>query len=79
MKHADIVTERLKLDPGLCEKVKQTRREIIIHLPVKMDDGGVTIFGRYRVRHNTTSDSGKERVRYHPDVNLDEVRGWPYG
>jgi hypothetical protein len=44
-----MVAERLKLDLGLCEKVKQIRREIIIHLAVKMDDGGAAILTGYRL------------------------------
>lgn len=59
--------------------IRQIRREIIINFPVKMDDGGAKIFAGYRVQHNMTRDPGKERIRYHPDVNLDEVRVWPYG
>jgi glutamate dehydrogenase (NAD(P)+) len=36
--------ERLKLDPGVSEKIKQTKRELIVHFPVEMDDGSIKIF-----------------------------------
>jgi glutamate dehydrogenase (NAD(P)+) len=44
MKQADIAAQKLKLDPGLCEKIKQTKRELIVHFPVKMDDGSIKMF-----------------------------------
>lgn len=74
IKQVDIAAEKLNLDPGLCEKIKQTKRELIVHFPVKMDDGSVKIFTGYRVQHNVTRGPGKGGIRYHPDVDLDEVR-----
>jgi len=74
MKQVDIAAEKLKLDPGLVEKTKHTKRELIVHFPVKMDDGNVKIFTGYRVQHNVTRGPGKGGIRYHPDVDLDEVR-----
>jgi glutamate dehydrogenase (NAD(P)+) len=74
MKQVDIAAEKLKLEPGLCEKIKQTKRELIVHFPVKMDDGRVKVFTGYRVQHNVTRGPGKGGIRYHPDVDLDEVR-----
>jgi len=74
MKQVDIAAAKLKLDPGLVEKTKYTKRELIVHFPVKMDDGSVKIFTGYRVQHNVTRGPGKGGIRYHPDVDLDEVR-----
>ena len=74
MRQVDIGAEKLKLDPGLCEKIKQTKRELTVHFPVKMDDGSIKIFTGYRVQHNVTRGPGKGGIRYHPDVDLDEVR-----
>jgi glutamate dehydrogenase (NAD(P)+) len=39
-----------------------------------MDDGSVKIFTGYRVQHNVTRGPGKGGIRYHPEVDLDEVR-----
>lgn len=39
IKQVDIAAEKLNLGPGLCEKIKQTKRELIVHFPVKMDGG----------------------------------------
>ena len=74
MRQVDIAAERLKLDPGVGEKIKKTKRELIVHFPVKMDDGSVKIFTGYRVQHNVTRGPGKGGIRYHPDVDLDEVK-----
>jgi glutamate dehydrogenase (NAD(P)+) len=74
MKQVDIAAEKLKLEPGLCQKIKQTKRELIVHFPVKMDDGRIEVFTGYRVQHNVTRGPGKGGIRYHPDVDLDEVR-----
>ena len=56
----DIAVERLKLDPGVSEKIKQTKRELIVHFPVEMNDGSVKIFTGYRVQHNKARVQGKE-------------------
>jgi glutamate dehydrogenase (NAD(P)+) len=74
MKQVDIAADKLKLDTGLYEKIKQTKRELIVHFPVKMDNGSIKIFTGYRVQHNMTRGPGKGGIRYHPDVDLDEVR-----
>jgi glutamate dehydrogenase (NAD(P)+) len=73
-KQVDIAAKYLKLDPGVIEKTKQTKRELIVHFPVKMDDGTVKVFTGYRVQHNVARGPGKGGIRYHPDVNLDEVK-----
>ncbi|MGD0231480.1 MAG: Glu/Leu/Phe/Val dehydrogenase [Syntrophorhabdales bacterium] len=68
-------SERLPhIDPGIIDKIKHTRREIIVHFPVKMDDGSVRIFTGYRVQHDDTRGPFKGGLRYHPDVDLDEMR-----
>ena len=73
-KQIDIASKYLDLEPGLIEKLKHTKRELIVHFPVKMDDGAVRIFTGYRVQHNITRGPAKGGIRYHPDVDLDEVR-----
>ena len=74
MKQVDIAAEHLHMDPGLCEKIKHPQRELTVHFPVKMDDGNIKVFTGYRVQHNMTRGPGKGGIRYHPDVNLDEVK-----
>ena len=73
-KQVDIAAKYLDMDPGSIEKLKHTKRELIVHFPVQMDDGKVRIFTGYRVQHNVARGPAKGGIRYHPDVDLDEVR-----
>lgn len=74
MRQVDIAAAHLDLDPGICEKIKYTQRELTVHFPVKMDNGSIKIFTGYRVQHNMTRGPAKGGIRYHPDVDLDEVK-----
>ncbi len=62
------------IDPGILEKIKHTKREIIVHFPAKMDDGSVRMFTGYRVQHDDARGPFKGGMRYHPDVDLNEMR-----
>jgi glutamate dehydrogenase (NAD(P)+) len=73
-KQVAIAGQYMEVDQGVLEKLKQTRRELIVHFPVKMDDGNITVFTGYRVVHSDTRGPAKGGIRYHPDVHLDEVR-----
>lgn len=69
-KAADI----LGLDEGMRQILTHCKRELTVNFPVKMDDGGVRVFTGYRVQHNVTRGPAKGGIRYHPDVELDEVK-----
>ena len=73
-KQVDIAAKYLNLDTGSIEKLKNTKRELIVHFPVEMDDKKVKIFTGYRVQHNVARGPAKGGIRYHPDVDLDEMR-----
>lgn len=73
-RQVDIASKYLNVDPGSVEKLKHTKRELIVHFPVKMDDDSVRIFTGYRVQHNVSRGPAKGGIRYHPDVDLDEMR-----
>jgi glutamate dehydrogenase (NAD(P)+) len=73
-KQVDIAAKYLNLDAGSIEKLKNTKRELIVHFPVQMDNGKLNIFTGYRVQHNVARGPAKGGIRYHPDVDLDEVR-----
>jgi glutamate dehydrogenase (NAD(P)+) len=70
----DLAADRLGLDPALRKILRETRRELTVHFPVKMDDGTVQVFTGYRVQHNLGRGPAKGGIRYHPDVSLDEVK-----
>jgi glutamate dehydrogenase (NAD(P)+) len=66
--------EKLGLDPGMTDWLAHCRREFTVHFPVRMDDGSLKLFTGYRVIHNDARGPTKGGIRYHPGVNLDEVR-----
>jgi len=70
----DIAAERLDLDPALRVVLREAERELIVSVPVRMDDGSVRIFPGYRVQHNLGRGPSKGGIRYHQDVTLNEVR-----
>jgi len=54
-------------------------RELKVSIPIEKDDGSVEVFDGYRVQHSNSRGPYKGGVRYHPDVNIDEIRalaGW---
>jgi glutamate dehydrogenase (NAD(P)+) len=70
----DFAAEKLNLDVGIGKILRQPTREIIIHIPVAMDDGHIEVFTGFRVQHSIARGPAKGGVRYAPDVSLDEVR-----
>ena len=70
----DYAARRLNLDDGIWKVLRQPSREIIVHIPVNMDDGSIEVFTGYRVQHSQARGPGKGGIRYAPDVTLDEVR-----
>jgi glutamate dehydrogenase (NAD(P)+) len=62
------------LDDGLWKVLTHPKRQIIVSCPVKMDSGKVEVFTGFRVQYNIALGPAKGGIRYHPDVNLDEVK-----
>ena len=62
------------LDPHIRKILGRTQNEIILNFPVKMDDGRIEIFTGYRVQHNNVLGPYKGGLRFHPAVDIDEVR-----
>jgi glutamate dehydrogenase (NAD(P)+) len=70
----DYAAHKLNLDEGMWKVLRQPTRELIVHIPVMMDDGRIEVFTGYRVQHSISRGPCKGGVRYAPDVSLDEVR-----
>ncbi len=64
----------MKLDPSIRKILATTMNEVVVHFPVKMDDGRIEVFTGYRVQHNNALGPFKGGLRFHPAVNIDEVR-----
>src|SRR5277367_3365441 len=70
----DFAATKLNLDPGIWKVLRYPSREIIVHIPVAMDNGSIEVFTGYRVQHSVARGPAKGGVRYSPEVSLDEVR-----
>jgi glutamate dehydrogenase (NAD(P)+) len=64
----------LQLDPGVHDVLRHPKRILTVSIPIRRDDGIVHVFTGYRVHHNTSRGPSKGGIRFHPDVNLDEVK-----
>ena len=70
----DDVVERLGIDPGIHAILRQPERELTVAVPVAMDDGSLRVFTGYRIQHSSARGPCKGGIRYHPSVDLNEVR-----
>jgi len=71
----DVAAKKLGLDEGLSEYLRTPNREIIVHIPVEMDNGALKVFDGFRVQHSIARGPCKGGLRYAPNVTLDEIRG----
>ncbi len=74
LEQIDRAASVLHPDADSLEPLRHPRRQVIVSVPVKMDDGHLRIFDGYRVLYDTSRGPGKGGIRYHPDVNLDECK-----
>ncbi len=73
LERLDAVAERLGLDPQIHQHLRHPKRSLIVSVPILTDPGELEIFTGYRVQHSMTLGPSKGGIRYHPDVDLDEV------
>lgn len=62
------------LNPNIRKILEVTNNELVVHFPVRMDDGEVEVFTGYRVQHNNALGPYKGGLRYHPTVDIDAAR-----
>jgi glutamate dehydrogenase (NAD(P)+) len=62
-KQIDIAAEYLNLEQGSIERLKYTKRELIVHFPVRMDNGEIRIFTGCRVQHDVARGPATEEFR----------------
>lgn len=74
MKQFDSAADYIGLHPNIRKILSITNNEIVVHFPVKMDNGDVEIFTGYRVQHNNALGPYKGGLRYHPTVDIDAAR-----
>ncbi|HZL87287.1 MAG TPA: Glu/Leu/Phe/Val dehydrogenase dimerization domain-containing protein [Pirellulaceae bacterium] len=66
--------DRLDLDLSMRRLLVMPKREVQVEIPVEMDNGRLETFVGYRVQHDSSRGPMKGGLRFHPDVDLDEVR-----
>jgi glutamate dehydrogenase/leucine dehydrogenase len=62
------------LDPNVLKILQSPSRTLSVNVPVKMDDGSTKVFSGFRVQYNDARGPFKGGLRYHPQVNMDEVK-----
>src|SRR5215469_5316415 len=70
----DAAADRLEIEDELRAILREPKRELTVHFPVRMDNGSVRMFTGYRVQHNINRGPAKGGIRYAPEVSLDEVK-----
>ncbi len=70
----DRAAQIIKLSADQIAVIREPKRITEVKLPVRMDNGSIRVFTGYRVQHNVARGPAKGGVRFHPDVNLDEVK-----
>jgi glutamate dehydrogenase (NAD(P)+) len=74
LQQLDTTARLIGLDENYHRIMRQPERELTVSVPVIMDDGRIEVFTGHRVQYNSARGPCKGGIRYHPDVNLDEVR-----
>ncbi len=69
----DQAADAINLPESIRDRTKYPRRCIAVSLPVRRDNGAVTVFEGYRVQHNLSTGPSKGGVRFHENVTLGEV------
>ena len=88
----DTAAEHLNLDPNLRKRLRVPRKSLVVSVPVRMDDGSVSVFQGYRVQHDQALGPTKGGIRFHSQLTLGEsaamamwmtwkcaLAGLPYG
>jgi len=74
MSRFHMASQILGLEEEIYNVLKNPARQVIVSLPVTMDDGSIRVFEGYRVIHSTILGPSKGGIRFDPNVNLDEVK-----
>jgi glutamate dehydrogenase (NAD(P)+) len=74
MSRFDHAAELLDLDRGLYAILRKPEKQLIVSIPVRLDNGEIEVFTGYRVHYNTARGPAKGGIRFSPDVSLEEVK-----
>src|SRR5712691_11882635 len=74
MSRFDKAAELLDLEPGLYKVLRQAEKQVIVSIPVMLDNGQVEVYEGYRVQYNTSRGPAKGGIRFDLQVTLEEVK-----
>jgi glutamate dehydrogenase (NAD(P)+) len=74
MSRFDRAAELLDLEPGIYKILRNPEKQLIVSIPVPMDNGDVEVFTGYRVLYNTSRGPAKGGIRFDMNVTLEEVK-----
>lgn len=74
LKQLEKAEDVVHFDRDICKILATTMNEFVVHFPVKMDNGGLKVMTGYRIQHNNALGPYKGGLRFHPSVDIDEVR-----
>jgi glutamate dehydrogenase (NAD(P)+) len=74
LERLDDAAKLADLDPDIHRMLRTPERVLEVAVPVRLDDGSIEVFTGWRVHHDTTRGPGKGGIRFHPDVDADEVK-----
>jgi glutamate dehydrogenase (NAD(P)+) len=69
-----LAAERLGLRDDIAAVLRSSYREVQVQIPVRLSDGKIHVYSGFRVQHNGARGPYKGGIRFHPEVDLDEVR-----
>jgi glutamate dehydrogenase (NAD(P)+) len=72
--HFDLAADRMELPDDVRAVMRSSYREVQVQVPIRRADGRIHVYSGYRVQHNGARGPYKGGIRYHPEVDLDEVR-----
>jgi glutamate dehydrogenase (NAD(P)+) len=70
----DQAAERLEIPDDVAAVLKSSYREVQVQIPIRRQDGKIHVYSGFRVQHNGARGPYKGGVRFHPEVDLDEIR-----
>jgi len=70
----DVAADVIGLSEDQRRLLREIKRELVVHFPVRLDDGNVRVFTGYRVHHNISRGPAKGGLRYQAGLDLDTVR-----
>jgi glutamate dehydrogenase/leucine dehydrogenase len=74
LEQLDEAAKLIKLDNGMHKILAHPKRVLTVSVPIRMDNGEITVFTGFRSQHNDARGPYKGGIRYHPQVTIDEVK-----